>query len=245
VFRQSSPLPRSVPNYLTIDPTTGAVGADFTGKIHAQGLDLDAALQNDDTLLIPANSVQWKNGTQIDGAIQATDQVGVQQTVTVEGTGPNNAVVRLAARRNNSASQPAAFLSVVDNVNSGKQLILATAGIVVGSSPGQQITVLDSDGRSSFPQMSAIANARILWGYFTSLGATINTNGITCTRVAVGQYNLSWSAFAAAPAVIPHANDALIAEKTGITTVGGTIVTTNALAGAGIDDAFSIIVIGA
>lgn len=31
-----------VPNYLTIDPVTGLVGANFSGKVHASGLELDA-----------------------------------------------------------------------------------------------------------------------------------------------------------------------------------------------------------
>lgn len=30
------------PNLITIDPATGAIGADFTGHVHAEGLDLDA-----------------------------------------------------------------------------------------------------------------------------------------------------------------------------------------------------------
>ena len=34
-------LDQAIPGYLTIDPTTGAIGADFTGLVHAQGLNLD------------------------------------------------------------------------------------------------------------------------------------------------------------------------------------------------------------
>lgn len=34
-------MPTLIPNYLTVDPATGVVGADFTGHVHAAGLDLD------------------------------------------------------------------------------------------------------------------------------------------------------------------------------------------------------------
>jgi hypothetical protein len=67
-------MPRSVPNYLTVDPVTGAVGANFSGKIHAQGLDLDAF-----TNPTPPDKdlIRWLTTTGVDiNAIGAYDLAG-------------------------------------------------------------------------------------------------------------------------------------------------------------------------
>lgn len=54
------PLGASItPSYLTVDPTTGAVSADFSGHVHALGLDIDASTELDLPIMELDNVVQW------------------------------------------------------------------------------------------------------------------------------------------------------------------------------------------
>jgi hypothetical protein len=57
-------LPDAVPNYLTVDPVTGAVGANFSGHVHAAGVDLDSDPSGN---FQPEHQVRWVRAS--DGTI--------------------------------------------------------------------------------------------------------------------------------------------------------------------------------
>lgn len=119
-------MPRSVPNYLTIDPATGAVGADFTGHIHALGLDLDAAPlagTND-------NEIHWlaQPSGAVLGMIRTTDQT-------------------MSFRHNDINENATEQLFFTGGATPSAQ-------VFVGAAPNTKLgVILDSQGRSTFLQI--------------------------------------------------------------------------------------------
>lgn len=79
-------MPDSQPNYLTIDPATGAVGAAFTGVVHATGLDLATYTGGGSTPAV--NKVRWVRAS--DGA-----ETGYIAMVNPGGTDANQKVAYL------------------------------------------------------------------------------------------------------------------------------------------------------
>lgn len=133
-----------IPNYLTIDPATGEVGADFTGIIHALGLILPAA----PNLNTPqgSNELVW---TALDGLTRAVLLAGdlpgpTPNAVLQIGTfasGPASASeVTIAAADDTGA--PQASLNV-NQIDEGNGRVLANAGAL-------DYTIIDSTGFSSF-----------------------------------------------------------------------------------------------
>jgi hypothetical protein len=141
-------MPRSVPNYLTVDPVTGAVGANFSGKIHAQGLDLDAF-----TNPTPPDKdlIRWLTTTGVDinaiGAYGLAGQhIGFLESIASPGQSASQQIdatdgvdlMQLEVRASNTGALGGP--SAVNIVNGGAA-ILPTG-----------TTVLDRLGASSFAQ---------------------------------------------------------------------------------------------
>jgi hypothetical protein len=138
----------STPNYLTIDPVTGRVSADFSGHIHAKGVDLPAAVPGspqDD------NRVRWLlNGLNV-GEIYTDAEIGPfppkERTIVIR-SGPDS---------------PADDASIhIVSIPSGISYINLSAGIV-------QKLLLDDLGQSDW----MLKGSNVAFGFttLTPLGA--------------------------------------------------------------------------
>jgi hypothetical protein len=123
------------PNYLTVN-ADGTVGADFTGRVHAQGLDLDAV-----AIATDSDKIRWLRTT--DGAlvteIKATDSgVRAAQLRTI-GDGTNQATTSLEV--DDANGNQAAVEAIVNPGNPSTVHALADA---------HAVTVIDGNGASDF-----------------------------------------------------------------------------------------------
>lgn len=139
-------MPKGVDTVLTVDGA-GRISADFTGHVHAQGLDLDAG----DTTSPPEDrKVRWIRVS--DGAViadlESFSAGGTNRStfITYANLG-ETATTEIKAVRGSSAK-----VDVIDNGTT--QGVYATAG---GSSG---YTIVDSDKRSSFLQIQPGVNRK-------------------------------------------------------------------------------------
>ena len=192
------------PNYLTL--TNGVVGANFTGHVHAQGLDLDAA-----TIATPPDQdrVRWLR--QSDGAVIAT--LSAYSTTVNE--------LLLDARRTLGNSYAAVVASIIDTngttvdaqrfivdsnqasdflqVTAGPRQLALDFGLSVVNFPNSAIATQQvvTHGLGRAPSMG-LANAgsntsfgAVLSGYcgnFTSTTFTINATSSVSLNFGVGFY---------------------------------------------------------
>lgn len=128
-------MPKSVPNYLTVDPVTGGVGANFTGLVHALGLYLDAAK---DGPFIPQNFLRWIHPD------HPNDQTGVNDWVRIVGRVPDLGLIPgLDLQALNPTAGVDALLRL--NVTAAFQEVRARAN-------NSQARIIGSDGSSDFAQ---------------------------------------------------------------------------------------------
>lgn len=137
-------MPDSVPNYLTIDPTTGAVGAVFTGKLVAQGIDFGAAVADG----FPVSQVRWIR--QSDGAvvafIEGYDDVNgstLQTQVNAVDAG-DHAKVQVGA--SGAGASPFAFTNLISDPTAAFSYFNIAFGNL------SQAVILDALKRSNFWQ---------------------------------------------------------------------------------------------
>lgn len=129
-----------MPNYLTVNPITGAVGANFSGHVHAQGLDLH--VNTDPVIFPPDDSIRWLR--QSDGAALANIAGGATNpadTMVLDmdaniGSGSSQALLEMVAERPRPA-WPNGYAYL--------QLLMSTP--LAGT---KGAIVLDSDGGSDF-----------------------------------------------------------------------------------------------
>lgn len=151
------------PNYLTIDPNTGVVGADFTGVISALGVTLPSG----DTLTPPAtNRVRWVR--QSDGSVLA-DIFGA--SLSVPPATPKR-TIRLLAHGNNSEPEADAVLQALNDDTNDTALVDAQ---VSNGDPAVTVTttlqfrvVLRDDGASDYlqggqAQLSSTVFSQLFW----------------------------------------------------------------------------------
>lgn len=135
------------PTYLTISPD-GAIGADFTGKINAEGLELDAGTSS-------VNNVDWRAADgNIKASIQGSDTGGTALLwllaqalgsdtaggIQIQATGPRgNAQINLGGTE-------------------------AGESITIDVGPSGTLTLLDNTLASQFLQLPVAANLKIQGG---------------------------------------------------------------------------------
>lgn len=133
-------MPNLIANYLTVDPVTGAVGANFSGHVHAAGLDLDASPIG---LPLPEDEIRWLK--QSDGSLVA-EMVGI--------TGPT--LGRLDLRAHSPADETAAlYLIAIDSA----QEIFVELGPALAPTPTR--LVLDEQGQSDYLQKGSPGKSQV------------------------------------------------------------------------------------
>lgn len=147
------------PNYLTVDPTTGAVGADFTGVVNAQGITLPAFMRPTAGTPLgggPVNKVNWtrtSDGAMIGYLVSQEDAAGI------DGAQPRDRAI-VAALEATSGNQSSAELMAIDR-NGAVQAFLAaiqqgagtTASVFASAGNSPNYTIVDQNGSSSFAIM--------------------------------------------------------------------------------------------
>lgn len=141
----AQPGEQLTPNYLTL--INGVVGADFTGHVHAQGLDLDAGTSN-----TPADQdrVRWLRTS--DGAAVAylfgTEVLGrdILQEAALATEASNTARAQLLASSHSGTNQ-AGFTANAAADTGGSSSASASAG-------ADSVTLIDSSGDSDLLQVA-------------------------------------------------------------------------------------------
>lgn len=153
-------MPRLAANYLTVDPATGAVGANFSGHVHASGLDLDTS-----PIIIPPdeNSIRWLTAP---GGGVAADIAGLNDSFT----GTDELLLRAHSPDNLSLAQ---FLLSATNIDQ-------TAALKLGA--GATFRILDELGRSEFFKLGSFGQS--LAGSDTAIfpGGSPTSNVFTVTH---------------------------------------------------------------
>lgn len=173
-------MPDSVPNYLSVD-ANGNVGANFSGKIHAQGLNLDTASSR---ITQDVDSIRWINtgNGYVPVSIQAwEDALNDQLVVDVEAqTADRTADIFLVAGNPSGVGGAGAGADL--HISSGSNLfptasLLAEAGAF-------QARILNSNGGSDFVQFSNIQNFAANGP--TPIGWTVNVKSPTVVLIVGG-----------------------------------------------------------
>jgi hypothetical protein len=200
--------------FVTVD-AAGNIGADFTGHIHATGLDLDAALGNVQNL----NEIRWLRTS--DGAVVASISGNILGTQGGAGA-DYSGFINVLADAVGALTSAEVVLTAISNFDptTGTQLLLASApgnafgnrhqAIVQCDDDGgigvHQAVVLDGSGRSNFQQVfdgtqaaplitrrSARDFGRLTSAQFTTLLANITpTDGDTFTLIADAAQGIDW-----------------------------------------------------
>lgn len=152
------------PSFITVDPATGAVGVDFTGHVHAKGLDLDEAQVG-----VPPDTdrVRWLDPGGVAREFLAGVNFGGQRRLLAESTGAvgQDAQVFLAAIGDAGAS------SARIEINAGPGGTSVDA--ILGGPISRRIS--DTLGRSGFVQ---ITNSVALGEHLLNIGtATVTFPG--------------------------------------------------------------------
>lgn len=177
-------MPDSQPNYLTTD-AQGNVGAEFTGKIIAQGLDLTASPVVSPT---PTSKIRWLRGG-VGGAVIATvsvydDYPGTQEATYAVNVTPQtageNGNVDLGAQGFGNNNWPA-----VVHIHGGTDLAAGTDTIITAQGGGRVITLITGDNKSSFLQLADSPAVSLRMGHVAAVqvatpAMAINAEG-TCT----------------------------------------------------------------
>lgn len=191
-------------NYLTIDPATGAIGANFTGHIHGQGLDLDAA-----TNPTPPTSdkVRWlaAGGGLVAAEIAAFRGVGGQDELDLTvnpGLNDPAGTIELRTFGYDSVTLRSAKIDVQASQFDATTNIIAQA---IGAAGTHGVTIVDAAGRSTFPQINAAGDPVYSAAGVTSLtfaagatessavnltppaGATVAIGGLACNMTYEGR----------------------------------------------------------
>jgi len=175
------------PNYVTIDPATGKIGANFTGVINAEGLNLPSGTSQ---VLQPANQIIWKPGP--NGALIATIgafvNAGDDSEVSLAAYSPNvggggatafsGATVAAGDAAQNIWAKLAAQVETIGGAANSATLV-ATAQRAGG--PFQQAVILTDTGASDFIQNgSGVQALKITAGSGTvTFGGGSPTSGVT------------------------------------------------------------------
>lgn len=149
------------PNVFTVAPD-GGITADFTGHIHAQGLDLDAG---SDPNPAADHRVRWLRAS--DGAVLA-QLLAYPNALSLEAQAPafgEASSAQLVARTDTGA--PGALLNVRTDTSP------LTSAVEAFADPygGLVLTVVDQDGASSFPQLPIPGRVLIDGPYFQGITA--------------------------------------------------------------------------
>ncbi len=158
-------MPDSQPNYLTIDPATGGVGANFAGHVQASGLDMVAQ----GSFGIPesrkqAQAITWHKDT-VTGA-QVARLVAYSDAMAV-----------LSATHPTNGSAATVNLTSAFTFGSKDNSVYVQADYNPTTNPGGAVKVIAGDGTSDFLRTADRLN---LPGYCgTALGANASVSLIT------------------------------------------------------------------
>lgn len=203
-------MPDAQPIFTKRDPTTGAVLFDFSGHIHASGLDLDVA----DNTFGPVNAVEWiRTAAQSNPGTVGAFESGIRElfagvegnalssrAFSADGTGNTAAQLQTGVATRNAgggiATDMALFAAIHDptaasGLNSLRVVVDRDAGAGAVSA-----VILDSALRSSFVQAPGLSQLRLIGGgaslFFpgsnSSTGSLAHGLGVTpIAAVCVGQ----------------------------------------------------------
>lgn len=176
-------MPRGAPTYLTIG-ADGSIGADFTGHISAQGVDLTAS----NTASIPNdNKITWRRSS--NGAYVAS----IAASRDVDGSGLLSGLL-LNAQSESFPNNHASLILAGINGGAGPGQVRVDAQNNAG--PVSQRTVIDGDGKSNFlqvggaPGLSGVGIGTLTWtaagvfGDFLAVGPGGAVTGIVATADA-------------------------------------------------------------
>lgn len=181
-------MPRSVPNYLTTD-ANGNVGADFTGRITAQGLDL---LASTNTVLPDDRTVRFE---------RESDGTAIAHIGAYEGSGAAADSDMLALRGNGGLDIRGGSASDYARLQIYQDPASAIAALVASTVSHSRL-ILSQTGASDFLRLGTAGNKRILAAHMAADGTVLEGDGITCSHLGTGQYTVFFStAFAARPVV--------------------------------------------
>lgn len=145
-------MPDATSIFTKRDPATGAVLFDFTGHIHAEGLDLD---ENPDISTARVQSaIQW---TDASTGVKGASLQGYNTNTPNPGTNTHGFLAKVTG----SVANPNALAQLSLDVNR-----LAGGASTISAQAGQQsITLLDDVDRSNFLQILTGAKAsQFTWG---------------------------------------------------------------------------------
>lgn len=196
------------PNYLTV-AADGSVGASFTGRVHAEGLDLDA---NTDPANFPdVDSIRWIHTT--DGFVVARDIGGISGGAAYNnkfsyGAGQDAQVNLIARSQESPTYQAGLFLDSNAAAGAGSRATIRATAVATGS---PAVTVLDDQGASNFLQLAAGTKLlRLTLGSVDSTAGAINwqSGAFTVTKNATGDFTISNLPSGTIPEPLPLLTDA-------------------------------------
>lgn len=172
------------PNYLTVN-ADGTVGADFTGKINAQGLILPTASSPPATA---QSRVQWNRQSDnsmvawIDGLSFDSDLVVELDLVAQPPAGAFDSQVEMFA--NDAAGNEQVVLQLLQQGSGG-----GNSGLFAQAF-GQAVTLIDDLGRSSFLQLGqGSATLRLLYGRVNTSALAIGETTVQIALPGPWQHN--------------------------------------------------------
>ena len=185
-------MPRSTANYLTLD-ANGRVGAEFSGHIIAEGVDLDAST---DAAIPEDDKVRWlREGDGAYVAFIGAQHVASRSALThfVRGIDGNRTAVLTHDTQAQSGTQ-AQLTQTSDPTSNANTKI---SGVALGPSGINRIfTLMDGDGKSTFPQFSGALNRNLLvarFDGFAPVSIIADKTGFvqSITRLATGFYRIT------------------------------------------------------
>lgn len=173
------------PNYLTYNPATGIVGANFSGVINAQGLILPAGLTD-------ISKIEW----------QRVADALVASYIQANSPAANRAQLNMFAQNpDDGGNSFARLLAVVDATIAGNTHVSATAQSTAGGvhGTGEKI-IIDDLSRSDFlqlgaPNLSAVGISNLTWPAASAFSNVLNvglpgaTGTVKAIAVASGNIN--------------------------------------------------------
>lgn len=244
------------PNYLTVN-ADGSVGADFSGHVSAQGLDLPAGTSSTPP---SQDRVRWLRGS--DGSVVAD--------VTAYEVA-NQATLRLGAYQDSPDTAAAVMVQTPDLLVSlidspfEQQLELSAGGIALildaltpaGVNPGSivlgnhlgQMTLLDNNGASSFLQLVGASNWRVCFGVVSAAGALLTGSNVqSIVHGGVGSYTITFAnALAAGTPIVlatPQTTSGLALETAAVASTGFGAGIFKTSTGANTDSQWAFVAIG-
>lgn len=234
-------MPTGIPIYQKIAPLTGEVTNEFEGTIRAQGLTLPTGdgvadpsedyrvqWQRDPTGAMVAEIRTYSTATGVSAKLDRVldTRPGAITQSQFDSSGPNGKSATITLETNGPGASSRAYASAWDE------------------DTGAMVTLVDSNGVSSFLRSRAGGNSGVIGGIVDYGGGILSGEGFVVTRTAVGTYRIDL-AFPTATlpkfAGVPIA-DAHVAVQYAMPTLGSVFIQTLIPGVAVLDSRFSFLI---